>query len=90
MQKNKQVWLDARRHLNRKAHFSPDLAPLDPNLGHKFFLEVSALLMLDTLPNCNSVQYQRKLKMQPWENSENPNLGPNFEPPIFFHEFYLY
>ena len=28
--------------------------------------------------------------VQPWENGENPNCGPNLGPPCFFHVFHLY
>ena len=28
--------------------------------------------------------------MQIWENGKNTNFGPNFGPPNFFSEFYLY
>ena len=71
---NKQVWLDSRRHYNRKDHFGPDLGLLSPNLVHKFFFEVSALLV----SRCNPAQYQEKLMMQTWENGEDLIFGPKF------------
>ena len=46
---NKHVWVDARRHQNRKDHFSP-------NLGHKiFFWRFQFYYMLDIVPSCNLV-----------------------------------
>ena len=40
---------------------------------------------LSIVPNCSLVQYQGKILMQPWENSKNPNFGPNLGPQeIFF------
>ena len=36
--------------------------------------------MLEIVPNCNPVQYQRKLTNQTWENGEKPNFEPNFGP----------
>ena len=41
-----------------KTRFDPDLGLLGPNLGHKCFLEVSALLDVRHFPSCNPVQYQ--------------------------------
>ena len=44
--------------------------------------------MLDIVPNCNLVQYQGNIMMQPWENGKNSNFGPNLVPPkIFFIGF---
>ena len=38
----------------------------------------------DKSPSCNLVQYQGKLKIQPWKNGKNPNLRPNLGPQKFF------
>ena len=40
--------------------------------------------MLDIVPNCNLVQHQGKVIMQPWENGKNPNFGATLGPPKFF------
>ena len=39
--------------------------------------------MLDIVPSCNPVQYQRKLMMQIWEKGKKSNFGLNFGPPNF-------
>ena len=43
LKNNKQVWVDARQHQNRKDHFGP-------NVGPNFFLEVLALLAVRHCP----------------------------------------
>ena len=57
--KNKQVSLDARRQ-NRKDHFGPDLGLLGPNLGHKTFLEVSAIVDVKHCPKLQAFAISRK------------------------------
>ena len=43
-----------------KPHFGPDLGLLDPNLGHKFFLQVSALLDVKNCPKQQSCAISMK------------------------------
>ena len=43
-----------------EGHFGPDLSLLDPNLGHKMLLEVSALLDVRHGPNLQSCSISRK------------------------------
>ena len=42
--------------------------------------EVILIASLSRIAYENPVQYQRKLTMQTWENGENRNFGPIFEP----------
>ena len=43
-----------------------------------------ALLDIRQCPKLQSCAISKKLKMQPWENSKNPNFGYNLGPPNFF------
>ena len=43
---------------------------------HKFYL----YHMLDIVASYHSVQFQRKLRNQTWENSKKPNFGTDFSP----------
>ena len=42
---------------------------------NSFFPRFGLYKMLEIVPSCNLVQYQGKLIMQHWENSEKPNFG---------------
>ena len=54
---NKQVWVEARRHQNRKGLFGPNL---DHNFFFFFFKEVSALLDIRHCPKLKSCAISRK------------------------------
>ena len=43
-----------------KSHFGPDLSLLGPNLGHRFFFEISALVDVRHCPKLQSCAISRK------------------------------
>ena len=82
--KKKQVSLTGCLMISGKPHFRPGLGLLDPNLGHKFFFEVSALLDVRHCSKLQSCTISRKSNDATWENGENLISSPILDPRNFF------
>ena len=84
MRKKKQVSLTGCLMISGKPHFRPGLGLLDPNLGHRFFFEVSALLDVRHCSKLQSCTISRKSNDANLRKWQKPNFEPNFGPPKFF------
>ena len=70
----KKVWVDARRHQNRKDHFGPQ----------HIFSEVSALLDVTHCPKLQPCAISRKTNDATLRKWLKLNFRPNLGPPFFF------
>ena len=73
-----------KRKNTGKPHFGPDLGMLGPNLGHKYFLKVSALLVGGPCPKLQSCAISRKTNNANLRKWQKTNFRPNFGPFNFF------